>query len=80
MQVKFPAFFVLIFDNKPTFCGLEGTRTPYLRNANAALYQVSYKPRTPLFYTRKSPHGDFHLWTWRESDPLLIHAMDTFYR
>ena len=25
-------------------CGLEGTRTPYLCNANAALYQMSYKP------------------------------------
>ena len=35
---------ILIF-NKVYYGGLKGIRTPDLRIANAALYQLSYKPK-----------------------------------
>lgn len=34
-------------------CGLEGSRTPGLRNANAALYQLSYEPVECEWYQKK---------------------------
>ena len=40
-----PESCVIPLYHNPFFAGgLEGTRTPYLCNANAALYQMSYKP------------------------------------
>ena len=39
-NINYPSFAWII-----NICGLEGTRTPYLCNANAALYQMSYKPK-----------------------------------
>src|SRR3989344_848520 len=42
------------------YCGPEGDRTPYLRHAMAALYQVSYRPRSFILYkiARESSDND----------------------
>jgi hypothetical protein len=34
--------------HRPSVCGPEGGRTPYLTNANRALYQLSYRPRIAM--------------------------------
>ena len=36
-------------------CGPEETRTPYLYNANVALYQMSYGPKTITNHTLSNP-------------------------